>query len=352
MADRRLFVFFVLLSTSHAQWLNFRTPGTPRTLNGKPILTSPAPRAPDGKPDLSGLWNIDADATNVFRNLKPEAIQPSAAALRKQRLENINQDSPSIACLPLGPLYAYSNVQFEGLKIVQTRNLILILNADLTYRQIFLDGRDLPTDPNPSWMGYSIGHWEGDILVVESSGFNDRTWLDFSGYPHSEALRMTERFHRVDLGHMDLEVTFLDPKTYAKPLTFTAKMDAIFDTEPLEYVCAENEKDRPHLVGKPSDVKTVDVPVALLAAYVGEYEAQPPDGRSPFIVTVVLKDGVLTLSRGSNSMPLRALSETTFTLFDGSPLEFVKDDRGEVTHFTFRVVEGDMRANRKSKVVK
>ena len=131
-------------------------------------------------------------------------------------------------------------------KIIQTPSLIVILNPDLTYRQIFTDGRALETDANPSWMGYSVGHWEGDTLVVESAGFNDRTWLD-RGYPHTEALRAVERYRRADFGHLTLEVELHDPALYTAPWKATVEAQLAADTELLEYVCNENEKDRAHL---------------------------------------------------------------------------------------------------------
>src|SRR6202140_558868 len=196
------------------QLLNFPTPGIPRTADGKPNLTAPAPRTPDGKPDLSGLWStpIDTAVGNIaVRNvgdLKPGNIQPWAQALLQQRAENFGKGNPRYRCLPEGPGYSTKG----GVKrFLQTPAMIVILNPDLTYRQIFMDGRALETDANPSWMGYSVGHWDGDTLVVESNGFNDRTWLDHDGHPHTEKLRMTERYPRRDFGNLDLEVTFSDP---------------------------------------------------------------------------------------------------------------------------------------------
>src|SRR5262249_9384985 len=154
-----------------------------------------------------------------------------------------------------------------------------ILFEDLSYRRVFLDGRKLPIDPNPSFMGYSVGHWEGDTLVVESAGFNDRTWLDFGGHPHSEGLRVTERYRRLDIGHLDLKVTLEDAKVYARPWTIPIAVDLVTDTEMLEYVCNENQKDYDHLVGKASDDKknAVKVPVSVLSKYTGTYEFHSPE---------------------------------------------------------------------------
>jgi hypothetical protein len=139
------------------------------------------------------------------------------------------------------------------MKIVQTPALILILNPDLTYRQIFLDGRTLESAPNPNWMGYSVGHWDGDTLVVESFGFNDRTWLDHDGHPHTEALRVTERYHRRDFGNLDVEVTFSDPSAYARPWTVAVRAELAADTEMIEWVCNESSHGVEHWVGKASD---------------------------------------------------------------------------------------------------
>src|SRR5580698_6946343 len=183
-----------------AQWLNHPTPGIPRTPGGKPDLAAPAPRTPDGKPDLSGLWNKISPkySRNIAADLKPGEVQPWAEALVRQRQEDLGRDYMNVLCVPLGPGYTTSadSTGAEMMKIVQTPALILILNPDLTYRQIFLDGRPLETAPNPSWMGYSTGHWDGDTLAVESYGFNDRTWLDHDGHPHTQALRTTERYRR------------------------------------------------------------------------------------------------------------------------------------------------------------
>src|SRR5512132_804311 len=217
------FALLAILAPLQAQWLHQPTPGIPRTPDGKPNLAAPAPRTPDGKPDLSGLWNKISPkyARNIAADLKPGDIQPWAQALVQQRREDLGKDYMNVLCVPLGPGYATDadSTGAEQMKIIQTPALILILNPDLTYRQIFLDGRVLETNPNPSFMGYSVGRWDGDTLVVESFGFNDRTWLDHDGHPHTEALRMTERYRRRDFGNLDLEVTLSDPAAYTKPWT-------------------------------------------------------------------------------------------------------------------------------------
>jgi hypothetical protein len=266
-----------LAASACAQWLNYPSPGTPRTPDRKPILTAKAPRASDGKPDLSGVWQAeyappgenerlfgdvfkdfvvpgDDPRTfskyflNILADFKPDEapIRPEAAVLFQKHLGG-NQESPSTRCVPQGiPRGDLDN--YLPFKIIQTPAVVAVLyEQSNTYRQIYTDGRKLPVDPQPTWMGYSVGHWEGDILVVEATGFNNQGWLDALGHPQSEELRIRERFRRIDFGHMDLELTINDPKTYTKPFTVKAREVLIPDSDVLEYVCTENEKDRSHL---------------------------------------------------------------------------------------------------------
>ena len=239
-----------------AQWVNQPTPGIPRTADGKANLSAPAPRTPDGKPDFSGLWNRLSPkyARNIAADLKPGEVLPWAEALVQERLEDLGKNYMNVLCLPLGQYStAADSTGAEMMKIIQTPSLVVILNPDLTHRQIFLDGRALQADPFPSWMGYSVGHWEGDTLVVESNGFNDRTWLDHDGHPHTDALRMTERYRRRDFGHLDLEVTFSDPKAYTRPWTVAVRAELAPDTEMIEFVCNEGKPGFEHWIGKASD---------------------------------------------------------------------------------------------------
>src|SRR5437870_4476128 len=266
-----------------AQWLNHPTPGIPRTANGKPNLTAAAPRTADGKPDLSGIWQRISFKyeRNAAADLKPGEIQPWAQKLAAERAEDLGKDHMSVQCLPWGPSANYSP---RKAKIVQTRSLILFLDEDLTYRQIFMDGRPLEKDPNPSWMGYSVGRWDGDALVVESFGFNDKTWLDRNGHPHSEALRVTERYRRRDFGHLEIEMTLDDRSVYARPWTVALKAELDPDTELLESVCNENNKrSLEGWVGKLSDEKKSEKKVAreILANYVGTYEELDNWGTRP-----------------------------------------------------------------------
>jgi len=225
----------------------------PRGKDGKPILTAPAPRRADGKPDLTGIWIADPpklrDAT---AGLKPGEVSmtPWAEAIYNQRKDGaLSAQDPDANCLPQGvPKIDATPLPF---KIFQEPNVIVVLyEAFDQFRQFFMDGRELPKDPNPQWFGYSVAKWDGDILVVESSGFNGKAWLDQVGHPSSESLRVTERFHRRDLGHMDIQATIADPIAYTKPWTFTQPLSLLVDTDLLELVCNENNKDLPHLPGR------------------------------------------------------------------------------------------------------
>jgi hypothetical protein len=333
-----------------AQWLNHPTPGIPRTADGKPNLTAPAPRTVDGKPNLSGLWQRISPKyeRNIAADLKPGEVQPWAEALVQQRTEDLQKDHMSVQCLPWGPNYSNS---VRKAKIVQTPDLILILDEDLTYRQIFLDGRALETHPNPSWMGYSVGHWEGDTLVVESFGFNDRTWLDRNGHPHTEALRMTERYRRRDFGFLEIEITLDDPAAYARPWTVALSAELAADTELLESVCNESKKSLEHWVGKASDDKKSEVRVApeILAKYAGTYQELDLWGSGPVPRTseiTVSGDALFAELKGRGKVQLVAQSETTFSGFFGLGIKFVRDGQGVVTHLFEMHVSGDYRFRR------
>jgi hypothetical protein len=325
-----------------AQWPNRPTPGVPRTPDGKPNLSAPAPRYADGKPDLSGVWRVRRSyLLNAAPELKPEDIQPWAAALYKQRADSYRNDTDGINCLPPGPKAGISNGGGYPMKIVQTPNLVVVLYEYQTiFRQIFIDGRELPKDPNPTWMGYSVGRWEGDTLVVTTAGYNDRTSLDLGGHPHTEALRMTERFHRRDAGHMDLQVTLDDPDAYRRTWTLPIDLDLLPDGELIEYVC-ENEKDKRHLVGKRPE--EFSVPVEVLAQYVGTYDTpQYPTG-----VVVTMEGNRLMIDPGgAGRIPLIAQAENTFSM-EGNVVEFVKDAKGAVTGVIQHWTEGDRYAARR-----
>jgi hypothetical protein len=278
MSNRTIWILIALVVTPafvRAQWLNHPTAGIPRTRDGKPNLSARTPRTADGRPNLSGLWRTDSappemldrlipDATNgageeplsqyfinILSDFKPEdsPIRPAAAVLFQERAKTFSNESPLSHCLPEGmPLVEMSPAPF---KIVQMPGLTLMLyERDTTYRQVYTDGRKLPDDPQPSWLGYSVGKWEGDTLVVDTIGFNDRGWLDARGHTHSEALHLTERFHRLDVGNMELQLTIDDARMYTRPFTIKLKQRLVPDSDLLESFCAENEKDAHHLAGK------------------------------------------------------------------------------------------------------
>ncbi|HEY7335842.1 MAG TPA: hypothetical protein VH639_13230 [Bryobacteraceae bacterium] len=252
----RLAILAALILCGHisAQWLNYPTPGIPRLPNGKPNLSAPAPRGADGKPYLSGLWKAPSGKYlfNLAADIKPEDVpfQPWAAELFKQREENFAKDRPSARCIPHG---VPDQVAVAGypFKILQLPGEVVMLFEEMThFRQIFTDGRKLPDDPNPALMGYSVGRWMGDIFVVDTAGFSELGWLDDPGHPHTTALHIVERFRRPDFGHLEIEIVIDDPKAYTKPWTVSEHFDFMPDTDLLENVCTENEKDLPHLVGK------------------------------------------------------------------------------------------------------
>src|SRR5437588_3205610 len=340
----------VMVPLTSGQWLNYPTAGVPRTPDGKPNLTAPAPRTADGKPDLSGLWQriLSKYEQNVAADLKPAEIPSWVQALVQERAEDLQKDSPGVQCLPWGPSYSTSA---RMAKIVQTPGLIVTLEEDLTYRQIFMDGRPLETDPIPSWMGHSVGRWEGDTLVVQSFGFNDRSWLDHDGHPHSEALRMTERYRRRDFGHMEIEITLNDPQVYTRPWTVALSAELNADTDLLESVCNESHTSLEHWVGKASDEKKseVKVPPQTLAKYAGTYEEQDFWGNRPHpaIIEVTVSDGALFAElKGREKVQLVAQSETNFSGFYGLGISFVKDAQGTVTHLLERRISKDYRFRR------
>jgi hypothetical protein len=278
-----------------AQWPNYPTPGVPKSPDGKPDLTGPAPRTADGHPDLSGIWELarpprpaPTDGSipgqlplspppppsapgagtapgarpappafnggqffNIGSTLKDGLpMTPWAKEIRAQRKGENNKDNPDAHCLPLGLMQLHLHPQPR--KIIQLPKLIVILyEAQGGVRQIFMDGRPLPKDdPQPWWYGYSIGHWDGDTLVVETVGFRDDVWLDVEGSPLTNTGKMTERFRRVNFGNMEIEVTVEDPKAYTKPWTVMIRHKVMLDTDLIEFICNENEKSDAHLVGK------------------------------------------------------------------------------------------------------
>jgi hypothetical protein len=249
-------VFCLAAPAVHAQWFNYRLPGVPRTADGKVNLTAPTPRTPDGKPDLSGTWETaGAYFGNLARDLKAGELLmlPWAEAQVKENQTNLHKNDPMVGCLPPGvPRIDLSagRAMPHPFKIVQTPALVVLLyetSTNQTFRQVFLDGRPPLIDPQPTWLGYSVGRWEGDTLVVDTSGFNGRAWIDTSsGHPQTEAARVTERFTRRDVGHMDVDMTIDDPKAYEKPWRVKVPTSLLADGDLIETFC-ENERDLEHM---------------------------------------------------------------------------------------------------------
>jgi hypothetical protein len=238
-----------------AQWLHYPTPGIPRMPDGKPNLSAPAPKTADGKPDLSGVW--DTEGTKYFFDLAADGVEapmlPAAAALYKQRLAQLQKGHPSERCIGHGPT-DYETVPAPR-RFVQTPTMIAILYESYNhFRQIFLDGRPLPPVTQPAYMGYSIGHWESDTLVVETAGLDERGWLDMNGHPQTETTRITERYRRRDFGHMDLQLIIEDPNAYSRPWGVKLVLNYFGDEDMIENMC-ENEKDYSHLVVHGKDPK-------------------------------------------------------------------------------------------------
>ena len=266
-------VLLLFAAGAGAQWLNYKELGVPRMADGRPNLSARAPRTRDCRPDLSGVWHVQPTslaemkqlfgdnidqiqvpgmeidtaskyAVNILLDAKPEENieRPQAQEIMKARQL---MDLPSGGCLPIG--YPLDALVSEFTKIIQTpRLMLMMIENDSVTRQIHLDGRALPPDPLPTWFGYSTGKWDGDTLVVETTGFNDKAWLDLFGHPRSEAMHLTERFRRVDFGHLEVTYTFDDPKMYKRPFSFKVTHVLQADSDVLEYVCTENEKDRAH----------------------------------------------------------------------------------------------------------
>ncbi|HEY7339170.1 MAG TPA: hypothetical protein VH639_30055 [Bryobacteraceae bacterium] len=237
----------------YSQWTHVPPAKIPRTADGKPNLSAPTPRLADGHPDLSGVWNPNPRfLRDIAADLKAENVplQPWAKAVFEQRADGSKAgEEPDANCLPQGvPKIDTAPAPW---KMVQTPNLVVVVyEAFNLWRQIFTDGRDFAPDLNPTWMGYSVGRWDGDALVVESRGFNGKAWLDQLGRPTTDALHVTERFRRKDFGHMDIQVTIDDAKAYTKPWTVTYSANLLPEGELLEFICNENNRDLPHMPAK------------------------------------------------------------------------------------------------------
>jgi hypothetical protein len=237
-----------------AQWLGYREAGTPRLANGKVNLAAPPPKTADGKVDLSGVWESEGGYfTDLAKDLKPGEVQMLSWAKEVQaaREGNLHQGDLLSECMPPGvPRINMTSVGMtHAFKIVQTPKLVILLyetSANSTFRQVFMDGRQIPKDPQPTWLGYSVGHWEGNTLVVETSGFNGLAWIDTAkGHPQTENGKVIERFSRPDFGHLLIDITIDDPKAYATPWRAKVPVHMLPDADLIETYC-ENEKDHAH----------------------------------------------------------------------------------------------------------
>jgi hypothetical protein len=256
MASRFILIVIAIMTAAafaEAQWDPFPVKNMPRTADGKVDMNA-QPRRIEGKVDFSGFFMPSDNVRhliNLASDMKPEDIPltPWAADVYKERIETNGSGHPGVRCLPSGIPEKLSIP--DGLKVVQTPDLLVFLYESRTiYRQVFLDGRPLPKDPQPTWMGYSVGHWEGDTLVVETIGQNGKTWLDMRGLPGTEELKVVERYSRPTIGRIDIDVTINDPKAYTKPWNVKLAWRLIPDTDLIESICEENSKDLPHMIGK------------------------------------------------------------------------------------------------------
>jgi hypothetical protein len=344
----RIIAAALIVSTSvalDAQWLNLPTPGLPRLPDGKPNLAAPAPRTPDGKPDLSGLWKNNAGDrydNNIAADLAVSDVSPAAHALFVKRQLEFGKDSMETLCLPLG--VRYLTTRYREYRIVQTPTLIVFAYNDGMHREIYMDGRTLEADPNPTWMGYSVGRWEGDVLVVESNGYTDRSWLDFGGHPHTEALRVTERYTRPTIGQLNRQVTLTDPSIFTKPVTITIPITLVPDTELLEGVCENHYNSRARIsVTRAAEV--MQVPAVTLARYVGTYDTDE-DG-TKHVVHVTQEDTNLWFNYDDKGKELLiALSPARFSWF-GTIVEFSTGANGAM-NIVLHYAEGDERGVRRN----
>jgi len=211
--------------------------------------SGPAPRTADGKVDFSGIWSADRrfiyDINDALKKGDTLPLQPWAL---KTTLDRLSKDDPEALCLPAGvPRQAP-----YPWRIVQTKTHIFFLfEGNIhTYRQIFMDGRPHPTDPDPTWYGHSVGRFDGDALVIDTVGFNDKFWFDFAGHPHTERLHTIERYRRPTFGKLTYEVTIDDPGAFTKSFTLYGDHTYESNTELIEYICNENNQDVSHIVGK------------------------------------------------------------------------------------------------------
>ncbi len=344
---KRFLVVMLLIASLPvtAQWLDRPWHDIPRTADGAPDLEAPTPRGPDGKPDLTGLWS----GPPPVADLDPAILQTWVTELANQRQRDFYKDRPFFRCLPNGPETENSG---GWKRFVQTPDMLVILDDDLTYRVVHLDGRELEADPFPSWTGYSVGHWEGDTLVVESNGYNAETWVGRYGVSHTEELQVTERFTRTDFGHLQIGVMFTDPEAFTQPWGYGSMMTLQADTEMLESVCERTSDDWTGTVSG-TEARRVAVPLETLQIYEGRYLGFYMGKYRTYEMSVI--DGELTAAvvgdydaiglgaAGLEAGVPRVLVPLSETLFDGLGLgyRFIVNDDGEVESVHITHVSGD-----------
>ena len=328
---KRVLAALVLLAATTplaAQWLTLPTPGVPRTADGEADLTAPAPRLTDGRPDFTGLYRLSRARTDLA---EPANLQPWVRTLQAERERRFNADNPRFRCLPSGPGNLNNRGNSYGLhRVVHHPDMMVMLYNDGTYREIFIDGRELEENPLPTWVGYSVGRWEGDTLVVESNGYNNKTWVA-TGISHTDQLRMTERYTRTDFGHVQIEVTYEDPGAFEKPLDASLEWRFAVDEVMLETVCAEAYGgEHGTWTSEVTEVeeKAVEIAPGTLARYVGSYQGTYLGAL--ITVEVMLEDGELFLRKGNSRRPMIPQSETAF-LVGGFGYVFTVDDDGTAT---------------------
>jgi hypothetical protein len=338
-------ILFTITVPATAQWLDRPWPDIPRTVDGEPDLTAPAPRGLDDKPDFTGIWN----GPPPVARLDPTNLQLWISELATQRQQDFYKERPLFRCLPNGP----ETESFAGWKrFIQTPASIVILNENLTYRLIHMDGRELEANPITSWSGYSVGHWDGDTLVIDTFGFNDKTWVSRFGVSHTEALRVNERYRRPDFGHMQVEVTFTDPDAFATPWGFDMNMIVQADTEMLESVCERGSEDWSGSFSA-IEAKRVFVSPETLVQYVGVYSGIYGGGERVYEISLIGGELIATIVSAYSALGLgaagleegapRTLVPFSETLFDGLGLgyRFIVNDDGEVESFIISHVSGD-----------
>lgn len=334
-------VFVSVSSPLSAQWLDWRSPLVPRDAEGSPEMSAPVPRMADGRVDLSGLWVAEAAQGSVFDE---SMIRGWALEAMVENEADFYTSDPRFHCLPSGPSFLPAGRSAGGTRqIVQHPDIVAILHSDMTYRQIYMDGRELESDPVlRTWMGYSAGRWDGDTLVVESNGYNDKTWLIREGLPHTDQLHITERYTRLDYGHMQLEIRYMDPGTFTGPVQAIVDLVLTPDSALLEVVCNESATGTRHYSGEieQAEENVVEVPAEILERYTGTYQGIWLGNL--ITAEVTLEDGELYLKRsprysdtGGNTdfdtSRLIPLSDNAFDSLFGLGWVFNADENGDVT---------------------